>query len=193
MQIFRTFPIAAAENSGGILHTEFCYKTDWKMAIFRQKMIEKRIFSAQNRILPFNTWRSPCGYRKTQNYGVYEEMSIWRKRKKHRYASCGCRAWDIMWLPKSCAWKKIRCSFFVKCTGLPGTVIWSDSIIPFGADKTIAVLSAVQRSISPKQDGRKSSAPVDAGQGTAASRNNFEIYEAKEEEHDIDRKIHHRL
>lgn len=28
MRIFRTFPIAAAENSGGVLHTEFRYKTD---------------------------------------------------------------------------------------------------------------------------------------------------------------------
>lgn len=61
MHIFRTFPIAAAENYGGTLHTGFCYKTGEKVAIFRQKMIEKRIFSARNRILQFSTWRSPCG------------------------------------------------------------------------------------------------------------------------------------
>lgn len=61
MRIFRTFPIAAAENYGGTLHTGFCYKTGEKVAIFRQKMIEKRIFSARNRILQFSTWRSPCG------------------------------------------------------------------------------------------------------------------------------------
>jgi hypothetical protein len=73
--IYRAFPKAAVGFVGSGVHNVFRHKPHRKTAIFHAKRCENSFVLAFYRILRLQSWRSPCGYRKPQNFGGFEVAS----------------------------------------------------------------------------------------------------------------------